>query len=167
MFRGLHWLKSIWDLHPLGNISAASGPSCIVDSHSIMQLRPKVMKISLMSLYWASNQVMKASEILCNLCGLYKILAPSIIRLFKSIFCQLNCIALSQFLIKYYHIMFIIIVYWLGSDKLYCFFYCLSQGTSHGMWLLASGRVMLFHFRLFKSILFFVNWISLCFFHLI
>ena len=62
--------------------------------------------------------------------------------------------------------MLIIIVFRLGIDKLLCFFYCLSQGTRHGMWLLASGRGIIFNFRLLKSILFFVNWISLWFFHL-
>ena len=36
--------------------------------------------------------------------------------------------------IKYYHILFIIIVFRLGSDKLVsCFFYRLYQGISHGM----------------------------------
>ena len=44
-------------------------------------------------------------------------------------------------IIKYYHIFFIIIVFRLGSDKLVsCFFYCLSQGISHRMWLLAWER---------------------------
>ena len=48
------------------------------------------------------------------------------------VFCQLNFIVLFLFLIKYYHILFIIIVFRLGSDKLVsCFFYCLSQGISH------------------------------------
>ena len=52
--------------------------------------------------------------------------------------------------------MFIIIVFRLGSDKLiFCFFYCLSQIMSHGMWLLTWGRADDFSFRLFKSILFF------------
>ena len=32
-------------------------------------------------------------------------------------FCQLNFIILFPFLIKYYHIMFIIIVFWLGCDR--------------------------------------------------
>ena len=69
------------------------------------------------------------------------------------------------FLIKYYHILFIIIVFRLGSDKLVsCFFYCLSQGISHGM---IGGGWMIFHFRLFKSIWFFVNRNSLYFFHLL
>ena len=37
-------------------------------------------------------------------------------------------------LVKYYHILFIIIVFRLGSHKLLsCFFYCLSLGISHGM----------------------------------
>ena len=33
-------------------------------------------------------------------------------------FCKLNLIILFPFLIKYYHILFIIIVFRLGSDKL-------------------------------------------------
>ena len=38
------------------------------------------------------------------------------------------------FLMKYYHILFFIIVFKLDSDKLVsCFFYCLSQGISHGL----------------------------------
>ena len=75
--------------------------------------------------------------------------------------------------------MFIRVVFILGSDKLVsCFFYCLSPGISHGIRLLARGRVddFLFFivpgegggfviFQIFESILFFVNWISLCFFH--
>ena len=32
-------------------------------------------------------------------------------------FCQLNFIVLFPFLIKYYHILFIIIVFWLGCDR--------------------------------------------------
>ena len=32
-------------------------------------------------------------------------------------FCQLKFIVLFQFLIKYYHILFIIIVFWLGCDR--------------------------------------------------
>ena len=46
--------------------------------------------------------------------------------------------------------MFIIIVFIVGSDKLVsCLFYCLSQGISHGMWLLAWGRVDHFSFYMF------------------
>ena len=33
------------------------------------------------------------------------------------VFCQLNFIVLFPFLIKYYHILFIIIVFWLGCDR--------------------------------------------------
>ena len=43
-----------------------------------------------------------------------------IFRIFKSIlfcFCQMNFIVLFPFLIKYYHILFIIIVFWLGCDR--------------------------------------------------
>ena len=32
-------------------------------------------------------------------------------------FCQLSFIVLFPFLIKYYHILFIIIVFWLGCDR--------------------------------------------------
>ena len=48
----------------------------------------------------------------------------------------------------------------LGSHKLvFCFVYCLSQGISHWMSRCSSlgGGWMIFHFRVFKSILFFVN----------
>ena len=42
-------------------------------------------------------------------------------------FCQLNFIVLFPFLINYCHILFIIIVFILGSHKLVsCFFYCVS-----------------------------------------
>ena len=34
------------------------------------------------------------------------------------VFCQLNFIVVFSFLIKYYHILFVIILFWLGSDKL-------------------------------------------------
>ena len=45
--------------------------------------------------------------------------------------------------------MFIIIVFRLGSDKLVgCLFYCISQGISHGMGLLAWGRVYDFKFSI-------------------
>ena len=93
-----------------------------------------------------------------------------IFRIFKCIlfFVNWNFIVLFPFLIKYYHIFFIIIVFRLGSDKLVsCFFYCFSQGISHGMWLFAWGGWMIFNFRLFKSILFFVNWNSSYFSHLL
>ena len=33
------------------------------------------------------------------------------------VFCQFNFIVLFPFLIKYYHILFIIIVFWLGCDR--------------------------------------------------
>ena len=52
------------------------------------------------------------------------------------VFCQLNFIVLFPLVIKYYHILYIIIVFRLDSDKLVsCFFYCLSQGISHGMYV--------------------------------
>ena len=35
----------------------------------------------------------------------------------RFVFCQLNFIVLFPFLIKYYHILFIIIVFWLGCDR--------------------------------------------------
>ena len=47
--------------------------------------------------------------------------------------------------------MFIIIAFRLGSDKFVsCFFCCLSQGISHGMWLLAWGRVDDFKFSIIQ-----------------
>ena len=42
------------------------------------------------------------------------------------VFCQLNFIVLFPFLVKYYHILFIIIVFRLDSDKLVSCFFCLS-----------------------------------------
>ena len=46
-------------------------------------------------------------------------------------FCEMNFIVLFPFLIKYYHIMSIVMVFRLGSDKLIsCLFYSLSQGIS-------------------------------------
>ena len=79
------------------------------------------------------------------------------------IFCQLNFIELFPFLIKYYHILCIIIVFRLGNDKLVsCFFYCLSQGISYGMWLLAWGRVDDFSFSIIQ-----VHLNSLYFLHLL
>ena len=48
------------------------------------------------------------------------------------VFCLFNLIVLFLFLIKYYHILCIIIVFRLGSDKLLSCFFCLSQGISHG-----------------------------------
>ena len=78
--------------------------------------------------------------------------------------CQLNFIVLFPFLIYYYHILFIIIVFRLGWHKLVSCFVCLSQGISHGMWLLTWGGWMIFHFWVFKSVLFCVNWISPWFF---
>ena len=76
----------------------------------------------------------------------------------SSSFCLLiEFIVLFPFLIKYYHNMFINVVFRLASDKLILFlyrnlgslqdFYCLSQGISHGMRLLAlGGEWMIFHF---------------------
>ena len=67
------------------------------------------------------------------------------------VFCQLNFIVLFPFLIKYYHILFIIIVFRLGCDQLIsCFFYRLCQGISQEMWLLAWGRVDDFSFSIIK-----------------
>ena len=42
------------------------------------------------------------------------------------VFCQLNFIVLFPFLINYDHILFIIIVFRLGSHKLVSCFFCLS-----------------------------------------
>ena len=67
---------------------------------------------------------------------------------------QFHCIFSISY--KHYHILFIIIVFRLGGDKLVsCFFYTVFSkvsvtrcDSSHG------GGIMIFHFRLFKSILF-------------
>ena len=64
--------------------------------------------------------------------------------------------------------MFVIIVFKLRSDKLVsCFFYRLSQGISHGMWLLAWGRADEFLFSIVQVHVIFANWILLCFFQLL
>ena len=75
-----------------------------------------------------------------------------IFRIFKSILFFVNWISLYFFFfIKYYHILFIILVFRFGCDKLVsCFFYCLSQEISHGMWLLAWGRVDDFSFSIIQ-----------------
>ena len=66
-------------------------------------------------------------------------------------FLSIGVIVLFPYLIKYYHILCIIIVFRLGSDKLgSCVVYCISQGISLGRW-------MIFYIRLFTPILFFVN----------
>ena len=79
-------------------------------------------------------------------------------------FCQLSFIVLFSFLIKYYNILFIIIVFRLGSGKLSHVF---PKGSVTGCDSLLGGGWMIFHFRVFKSILFFVNCISLDFFQLL
>ena len=74
------------------------------------------------------------------------------------VFCQLNFIILFSFLIKYYHVLYVIIVFRLGSDKLVsCFFYCRFQGISHGMRLLAWGRVDDFSFSIIQVHFVFFN----------
>ena len=93
-----------------------------------------------------------------------------IFRIFKSVlfFCQLNFIVLFPFLIKYYHILFIIIVFQLGSDKLSPISSTVfPKGSVTGCDSSLGGGWMIFHFRVFKSILFFVNWNSLYFFQLL
>ena len=119
---------------------------------------------------WKSKHIILRWEVDTNYisgeCGRF-----FIIRLFKSIlfFCQLNFVVRFPFLIKYYHIMFIIIVFRIHSDKLVCcLFYSLSpRDQSRDVTPRLGGGWMIFHFRLFKSILFFVKWISLFFFHLL
>ena len=79
-----------------------------------------------------------------------------IFRLLKSIlfFCKLNFIVPFPFLLKYYHIFFINIVFRFGSFKLdSCLFYTVfpPQGISHGMWLLAWGRVDDFSFLIVQA----------------
>ena len=72
-------------------------------------------------------------------------------------FFQLNFIVLFQFLIKYYHILFIIIVFRLGSDKLSPVSSTVfPNGSVTGCDSSLGGEWMNFHFRVFMS-LFFVN----------
>ena len=81
-----------------------------------------------------------------------------IFRLFKSILLDLNCSSpfKSIVLIKYYHILFIIIVFRLGSDKLSPVSSTVfPKGSVTGCDSSLRGGWMIFHFRLFKSILFF------------
>ena len=74
------------------------------------------------------------------------------------VFCQLNFIVLFPFLIKYYHILFIIIVFTLGSYKLSPVSSTVfPKGSVTGCDSSLGGGRMIFHFRVFKSILFFVN----------
>ena len=62
--------------------------------------------------------------------------------------------------------MFIIIVFRLGNEWLARLLFILSfpGGAVTGCDSSLGGGTMIFNFRLFKFILFFVNWISLCFF---
>ena len=72
------------------------------------------------------------------------------------VFCQLNFIVLFPFLIKYYHICFIIIVFRLGIDKLSPVSYTIfPKGSVTGCDSSLGGGWMIFRFRVFKSILFF------------
>ena len=74
------------------------------------------------------------------------------------VFCQLNFIVLFSFLIKYYHILFIIIVFRIGSDMLSPVSSTVfPKGSVTGCDSSLGGGWMIFHFRVFKSILFFVN----------
>ena len=63
-----------------------------------------------------------------------------------------------RFFKKYYLILFIFIVFRLGSDKLVsCFFYCLSpRSRSRDVTPRLGDGWLIFHFRLFRSFLFFV-----------
>ena len=67
--------------------------------------------------------------------------------------------------------MFTIIVFRLGRDKLVSgFFYCISPpkgSVTRGCDYSPGGGWMIFHFLLFKSILFLVNWNLLYVFHLL
>ena len=61
-------------------------------------------------------------------------------------------------ILKYYHILFITIVFRLGSDKLSPVSSTVfHKGSVTGCDSSLGGGWMNFHFRLFKSILFFVN----------
>ena len=84
------------------------------------------------------------------------------------VFGQLNFFVLFPFLIKYYHILFIIIVFRLVSDKLSRVSSTVfPKGSVTGCDSSLGGGWMIFHFRFFKSILFFVNRNSFYFFHLL
>ena len=64
------------------------------------------------------------------------------------VFCQLNFIVFFSFLLKYYYILYIIIVFRLFTDKLVsCFFYCLSPRDQS--WDVTWGRVYDFSFLIF------------------
>ena len=58
-------------------------------------------------------------------------------------FCQLNFIVLVPFLIKYYHILFIIIVFWLGCDRRRDFFFscplCFFPPSRYALFLSSSS----------------------------
>ena len=58
---------------------------------------------------------------------------------------------------QYYHILFIIIVFRLGSDKLSPVSSVFPKGSVTGCDSSLGGGWMIFHFRVFKSILFFAN----------
>ena len=80
------------------------------------------------------------------------------------VFCQLYFLVLFPFLIKYYGILFIIIVIRLGSDKLSSVSTSVfTKGSVTGCDSTLGGGWVIFHFRVLKSILFFGNWISLYF----
>ena len=62
------------------------------------------------------------------------------------------------FFIKYYHVLFIIIVFRLDSDKLSPVSSTVfPKGSVTGCDSSLGGEWMIFHFRVFKFILFFVN----------
>ena len=75
---------------------------------------------------------------------------------------------LFPFLLKDYHILFITIVFRLVSEKLSPVSSTVFPKESvTGCDSSLGGGWMIFHFRLFKSILFFVNCNSFYFFHLL
>ena len=75
---------------------------------------------------------------------------------------------LFPFLLKYYHIFSIIVVFRLVVINLSPVSSTVfSKGSVTGCDSSLGGKGMIFHFRLSKSILLFVNWNWLCFFYLI
>ena len=82
----------------------------------------------------------------------------SLLDCLSPFFCKLNFIVLFPFFFKYYHIMFIIIVFRLGSKSPSpVFFTIFPKGSVTGCDSSLGGGWMIFHFQLFKSILFVIN----------
>ena len=107
------------------------------------------------SVYHISHPVPLGTPVLpINVIGTINIMVPySLYQSFILWICFLSIEfhVLFPFLINYFHILFISIVFRLGSHKLVsCFVYCLSQGISHGMRLFAWGRADDFSFSIIQ-----------------